>query len=54
MSPEDTAQLVLVLLGAALAFGAMGWARYGSTIGPPLSVAALASAAVTERLISTR
>ena len=46
MTSENTTQLVLALLAAALAFGAMGWARYGRTIGPPLCVAVLGAAAV--------
>jgi hypothetical protein len=46
MTPDNTTQLVLVLVGAALAFGAIGWAPYGRTVGPPLSVAALAAAAL--------
>ena len=46
MTPENTTQLVLVLLGAATAFAAMGWSRNGSTVGVPLSGLALAAAAV--------
>jgi len=46
MSPDNTTQLVLVLLGAALAFGTIGWSRNGRAVGPPLSAAALAVAAV--------
>jgi hypothetical protein len=46
MSPDNTTQLVLVLLGAGLAFSLIGWARYGRTIGPPLALAALVAAAV--------
>lgn len=46
MSAVETTQLVLVLLGAALAFAAMGWSPYGRAVGPPLSAAALAAAAV--------
>jgi hypothetical protein len=46
MTAENTTQLVLVLLGAALAFGGLGWARHGRTIGPPLALSALAAAAV--------
>ena len=46
MSAENTTQLVLVLLGAGLAFAALGWARNGRAIGPPLALAALAAAAV--------
>ena len=46
MSPENTTQLVLVLLGAAVAFGLMGWSTHGQAVGPPLSALALAAAAV--------
>jgi len=46
MTPENTTQLVLVLLAAANAFAAMGWSRNGSSIGVPLSMLALAAAAV--------
>jgi hypothetical protein len=46
VSPENTTQLVLVLLAAALAFGTLGWAGHGRAVGPPLSLAALAAAAV--------
>jgi hypothetical protein len=46
MTPENTTQLVLVLLAAATAFAAMGWSRNGSTVGVPLSALALAAAAV--------
>ncbi|HET6938119.1 MAG TPA: hypothetical protein VFI19_05930 [Nocardioides sp.] len=46
MTPENTTQLVLVLLAAANAFAAMGWSRNGSTVGVPLSMLALAAAAV--------
>ena len=46
MSPENTTQLVLVLLGAATVFAAMGWSRNGSSVGVPLSGLALAAAAV--------
>jgi hypothetical protein len=47
MSPENTTQLVLALLGASLAFAVMGWSRNGGAVGVPLSVLALAAAAVT-------
>lgn len=46
MSATTGTQLVLVLLGAAVAFGALGWGRHGRAVGPPLSLAALAAAAV--------
>jgi hypothetical protein len=46
MSPDNTTQLVLVLLGAALVFGAIGWLPNGAAVGPPLSTAVLAAAAV--------
>jgi len=46
MTPENITQLVLVLLGASTAFAAMGWSRNGSSIGVPLSMLALAAAAV--------
>ena len=46
MSPENTTQLVLALLAAALAFAAMGWLPNGSSVGVPLSALALAAAAV--------
>ncbi len=46
MSAENTTQLVLVLLGAAVAFGAIGWSRFGRAVGPPLALAALAAAAL--------
>jgi hypothetical protein len=46
MTPENTTQLVLVLLGAATAFAAMGWSPNGSSVGVPLSMLALAAAAV--------
>jgi hypothetical protein len=58
MTPANTTQLVLVLLAAALAFGVIGWSRHGRAVGPPLSVAALAAAAVlaavTEELSAGR
>ncbi|QIG42481.1 hypothetical protein G5V58_06575 [Nocardioides anomalus] len=46
MSAENTTQLVLVLLAAALLFAALGWLRNGEAVGPPLAVVALAAAAV--------
>jgi hypothetical protein len=46
MNAENTTQLVLVLLGAAVAFAAIGWAGSGRAVGPPLSLSALAAAAV--------
>jgi hypothetical protein len=46
MSPENTTELVLVLLGAALAFGVIGWSAHGRAVGPPLSALALGAAAV--------
>jgi hypothetical protein len=58
MNADNATQLVLVLLGAALAFGAMGWSVNGRAVGPPLSALALAAAAVlasvTEELSSGR
>jgi hypothetical protein len=46
MSPENTTQLVLALLAAALAFALMGWARNGRAVAVPLSLLALGAAAV--------
>ena len=46
MSPDNTTQLVLVLLGFALAAGVLGWSAYGRSVWPPVSVVALATAAV--------
>jgi hypothetical protein len=46
MNPENTTQLVLALLAAALVFAAMGWLPNGSSVGVPLSAMALAAAAV--------
>jgi hypothetical protein len=46
MSADNTTQLVLALLGFALAAGAFGWSPYGRTVWPPVSIAALAAAAV--------
>jgi hypothetical protein len=58
MSPENTTQLVLALLGFALAAGLLGWSRHGRTIWAPACVAALAAAAVpaavAEELSSSR
>ena len=46
MSPENTTQLVLALLGFALVTGCLGWLRSGRAIWPPFCAAALAVAAV--------
>ena len=46
MSPDNTTQLVLALLGFALVAGALGWSPYGRSVWPPVSAAALAAAAV--------
>jgi hypothetical protein len=46
MSADDTTALVLALLGFALAASVFGWSAYGRTIWPPVSLAALAGAAV--------
>ena len=46
MSPENTTQLVLALLGASLVFALMAWSPYGRAVGVPLSVLCLAAAAV--------
>jgi hypothetical protein len=46
MSPDNTTQLVLALLGFALVAGALGWSAYGRSVWPPVSAAALAAAAV--------
>ena len=46
MSPDNTTQLVLALLGFALVAGALGWSPYGRSVWPPLSAAGLAAAAV--------
>jgi hypothetical protein len=46
MTAENTTQLVLALLGFALAASAFGWSAYGRAIWPPVSAAALAAAAV--------
>ncbi len=45
MSPDNTTQLVLALLGFALVAGTLGWSPYGRSIWPPVSAAALAAAA---------
>jgi hypothetical protein len=46
MTADSTTQLVLVLLGAAVAFAAIGWSPHGRASGPPLSLATLGAAAV--------
>jgi len=46
MSPENTTQLVLALLGFAVVAGALGWLRWGGAIWPPFCAAVLALAAV--------
>jgi hypothetical protein len=46
MSPENTTQLVLALLGFALVAGGFGWSAYGRAVWPPVSAVALAAAAV--------
>jgi hypothetical protein len=46
MSPENTTQLVLALLGFALVAATLGWSTYGRSVWPPVSMAALAAAAV--------
>jgi hypothetical protein len=46
MSPENTTQLVLALLGFAVVAGAFGWSPYGRSVWPPVTVVALATAAV--------
>jgi hypothetical protein len=46
MSPDNTTQLVLALLGFALVAGTLGWSTYGRSVWPPVSAAALAAAAV--------
>jgi hypothetical protein len=50
MSAENTTQLVLALLGFALAAGAFGWSAYGRTVWPPVCAVALAAAAVVAAL----
>ena len=46
MSADNTTQLVLALLGFAMAAAAFGWSTYGRAIWPPVSALALAAAAV--------
>jgi hypothetical protein len=46
MTPESTTQVVLALLGFALVAGVLGWSPYGRSVWPPVSMAALAAAAV--------
>ena len=46
MSPDNTTQLVLALLGFALVAGILGWSPYGRSVWPPVSMTALAAAAV--------
>jgi hypothetical protein len=46
MNPDDTTALVLALLGFSLVASVFGWSAYGRTIWPPVSLAALAGAAV--------
>jgi F0F1-type ATP synthase membrane subunit c/vacuolar-type H+-ATPase subunit K len=46
MSADNTTQLVLALLGFALAAAAFGWSAYGRSVWPPVSALALAAAAV--------
>ena len=45
MSPENTTQLVLALLGLARRGGALGWSRTGRDVWPPVSLVLLAAAA---------
>jgi hypothetical protein len=45
MTADNTTQLVLALLGLALAAGVLGWSPYGRSVWPPVSAAALAAAA---------
>lgn len=47
MSATDTANLVLALLGFALAAACFGWAPAGRSIWAPVSIVLLAAAAVT-------
>ena len=58
MSPENTTQLVLAVLGFALVAGSLGWLRSGGVVWPPFCAAALAVAAVlaavTDRLTAGR
>jgi hypothetical protein len=46
MTPDNTTQLVLALLGFALVAAAFGWTTAGRTIWPPISLVLLAAAAV--------
>jgi hypothetical protein len=46
MSPENTTQLVLALLGFALVAGGFGWSPYGRAVWAPVTTLALAAAAV--------
>jgi hypothetical protein len=46
LTAENTTQLVLVLLAAALVFALIGWSVNGRAFGPPLSAVALGAAAV--------
>jgi hypothetical protein len=46
MSPDNTTQLVLVLIGFALVAAVVGWSPYGRSVWVPASVLALAAAAV--------
>ena len=46
MSADNVTQLVLALLGFAVVAGALGWTSAGRAIWPPVSLAALAAAAV--------
>ncbi|MDX6371967.1 MAG: hypothetical protein QOD98_955 [Nocardioidaceae bacterium] len=50
MSPDNTTQLVLALLGFALVAGLLGWSPYGRSVWPPVSMTALAAAAVVAAL----
>jgi hypothetical protein len=46
MTPDNTTQLVLALLGFALVAGGFGWSRYGRVVWPPVCALALAAAAL--------
>jgi hypothetical protein len=46
MSPDNTTQLVLALLGFAVVAASLGWSTYGRAIWPPVSALALAAAGV--------
>jgi len=46
MSPDNTTQLVLALLGFALVASTLGWTAAGRTIWTPVSLVALTAAAV--------